>query len=88
MKGPAMGHALVSARDRFSTGLPGRQVPVSTAEPTEHRPWGMDRAVVPLPVELAGKHEKPTENRAEKKKTQYQNDGKLETDQIAQTSTD
>lgn len=79
---------LVSPLDRFSTGLPGRRVPLSDAQPTVHRPWGMDHAVVPRPVELAGQHEKPTENRVTTTPTQVNNDGKVETDQVTETHTD
>jgi len=78
---------LVNSRDRFSTGLPGRRIPISSGRPSPGRPWGMDRAVSPRPTTL-GRHEKPTENRIVSKPTQFQNDGKLETDTVTETQTD
>ncbi|MEV2275540.1 hypothetical protein AB0I72_08125 [Nocardiopsis sp. NPDC049922] len=84
-----MEHApLVAAKDRFSTGLPGRRVPVSEAQPSAYRPWGMDHAVVPRPVDMSGRHEKPTENKPVTRRTQYNDDGKLETDTVTETHTD
>ncbi|MCK9870034.1 hypothetical protein MRI28_10315 [Nocardiopsis dassonvillei] len=78
---------LASSRDRFPTGLPGRRVPISDEQPTSSRPWGMSRAVFPRPVML-GNHEKPTENRMVTRPTQFQNDGKIETDAVTETHTD
>ncbi|CAM3815376.1 ATP-grasp-modified RiPP [Nocardiopsis rhodophaea] len=74
------GSPLVLAHDRFPTSLPGRRVPVSDAEPTSHRPWGMSHAIEPRPTGVAGRHEKPTENRVETQPTQHNVDNKVETD--------
>ncbi|MGW5875070.1 hypothetical protein ACWFMI_00755 [Nocardiopsis terrae] len=78
---------LVIPRDRFSTGLPGRRVPLSSARPAADRPWGMDRALTPNPT-VTARHERPTENRVVSKPTQVQNDGKIETDTVTETQTD
>lgn len=48
----------------------------------------MDQAVVPRPVDLAGKHEKPTTSRTEKVPTEYTKDGAVERDDYTQTVTD
>jgi hypothetical protein len=78
---------LVRAGDRFPIGLPGHTVPLLPDQPTARRPWGMDHAVVPAPVE-AGKHEKPTSTKTEKKATTYTNDSKELPDPDTITVTD
>lgn len=78
---------LVSSRDRFSTGLPGRRIPISSGRPSPGRPWGMDRVLAPRPLTL-GQHEKPNENRIVPEPTRFHNEGKLEADTVTEPPTD
>lgn len=84
------GTPLVRPGDRFPLGLAGRTVPVSAELPTAARPWGMDCAVIPTPVELPqlGKHEKPTRTYTRNVPTTFTNDSKPQTDQRTETVTD
>ena len=77
------GFPLVSSRDRFSTGLPGRRVPASVGRPSFERPRGMDRVLAPRPL-ILGRHE----NRIVPEPTRFHNEGKLEADTVAEPPTD
>lgn len=80
---------LVNPRDRFPLGLPGHVVPVSRATPTgDGRPWGMEHAVVPVPVRTMGKHGKPTSTKNVSKATSYTDDSVTRKDTITETVTD
>ncbi|MFV2178149.1 hypothetical protein ACFHW2_23410 [Actinomadura sp. LOL_016] len=80
---------LVNPRDRFPLGLPGHVVPVSPAAPTEvGRPWGMDVAVVPVPLGAMGKHGKPTSTKTTPKATTYTDDSVTRKDTVTETVTD
>jgi hypothetical protein len=79
---------LVRAGDRFPIGLPGHVVPLSSDHPTARRPWGMDHAIIPPPMPLMGKHEKPTSTKTQQKATTYTNDSKQLPDPDTITVTD
>jgi len=81
------GFPLVSSRDRFSTGLPGRRVPASDSRPSFERPRGMDRVLAPRPTTL-GRHDKPTESRIVPEPTRFHNEGKFEADTVTEPQTD
>ncbi|MFD0902194.1 hypothetical protein [Actinomadura sediminis] len=80
---------LVNPGDRFPLGLPGHVVPISPATPTEaDRPWGLDRAVPPVPVQAMGKHGKPTGTRKVPRATTYTDDSVTRKDTVTETVTD
>ncbi|GGU97056.1 hypothetical protein GCM10010182_11470 [Actinomadura cremea] len=79
----------VNPRDRFPLGLPGHVVPVMSSAPTvTGRPWGMDRAVLPVPVRAMGKHGKPTSTKSVPKATSYTDDSVTRKDTVTETVTD
>lgn len=81
------GFPLVSSRDRFSTGLPGRRVPASVSRPSFERPRGTDRVLAPRPI-ILGRHEKPTESRIVPEPIRFHNEGELEADTVTEPPTD
>lgn len=74
--------------DRFPSGLPGHTVPLSSAVPTPYRPWGMDSAVLPIPLPKNGGHEKPTKTYTRQDPTEYTDDSKVRKDTTTVTVTD